>query len=75
MYHCYAMWSLRCSVNFVRTAVSELISFHHSHLSPVREINIVLKKTDTKWVWDYSTSMDNSFSIRKNLRTLINTPK
>lgn len=64
MYHRYSVWSLRCTVNNFRTAVSELVGLHHSHLGPVREIDIVLKQTDAKWVWDHSASMDHCFSIK-----------
>ena len=66
MHHCYSMWTLSCTVNHLRTAVGELVGFHHSHLGPVREIDTVLKQTDAKWVWDHSTSMDHCFSIKGN---------
>lgn len=65
MYHCYSMWSLRCTVNYLRTALCELVGFHYSHLGPVREIDIVLKQADAKWVRYHSTSMNHCFSIKK----------
>lgn len=68
MYHCYSMWSLRCSVNHFRASICKLVGFHHSHLGPVREIDIVLKQTDAKWMRDHSTSVNHCFSIRKNIR-------
>lgn len=71
MYHCNSMWSLRGAVHNLRTAVSELVGFHHGHLGPVREIDVVLKQTDAKWVWDHSTSVDHCFSIENMLTTLI----
>lgn len=43
MYHCYSIWSLSCTVNHLRTAVSKLVSFHHSHPGPIREVDTVLK--------------------------------
>lgn len=64
VYHCYPMWGLRCCVNHLRLVVNELVCFYHSHLGPVREIDIVLEQTDAKWVWDHSTSVSNSFSVR-----------
>lgn len=67
MYDSYSMWSLRCVVNHLGIAVSELVGFHHSHLGPVRKVDIVLKQTDTKWVWNDSTSMHHSFSKKKKL--------
>lgn len=62
MYHCYSMWSLRCVVNHLGVAVSELVGFHHSHLSPVRKEDIVLKQADAKRVWNDCTSMHHGFS-------------
>lgn len=70
MYHCYAIWCLRCTVNHLRTAVSELVGFHYSHPGPVRVIDIVLKQADAKWVWDHSTSVDYC-SPNKNVEKLI----
>lgn len=65
MYNSYSMWSLRGVVNHLGIAVGELVGSHHSHLGPVRKVDVVLKQTDTKWVWNDSTSMHHGFSKNK----------
>lgn len=65
MYDCYSMRGLRCTVNNLGIVVFEFVGFHHSHLRPVREIDIMLKKTNAKWVWNCSASVDHCFSKRK----------
>lgn len=64
MYHCHTVRGLGRAVNHLRTAVRELVGLHHSHPGPVRVIDIVLKQSDAKGMWDHGTSVDDCFPIK-----------
>lgn len=62
----HPMGRLSCVVHHLRTAVTELVGFHDSHLGPVSVVDGALEQTDGKGVWNDRASMHHCFSGREH---------